>query len=147
MPDFDLITTTLAARYAPGAVTPPAGLVNVRSSTGDLPNKLGALPAVLVFPDEGTFATGNGTRTGAHTFRVRFYLSVTTDLTRELVRLRKWVTVLVDQLKLAAQLGGVVTVARVTSWRIGLLDYDRRRFSGVELVVTIVTDEPWPAVA
>lgn len=147
MPDFDAITTPLAARFASGAVTPPASYQNVRFSSGDLPNQMPPLPCVLVFLDEGEFDTGNGTRLGTHKFTVRFYYSQTADLPRDMVALRKWLTVLVDQLRLSAQLGGVVVVARVDTWKIGLLDYASQTYSGIEIGVTIRTSEPWAAVA
>lgn len=147
--DVDAIATALAGRFASGAVTPPAGYGNVRSSTADLPNQISATPAVLVFADSGVFATGNGTRTGESTYTVRFYFAPTLDGTREQAALRKWATVLVDQLRGAVQLGGLAGVTRATvdAWSIGILRYGTVDYAGIELGVTVGTSEAWAAVA
>jgi hypothetical protein len=149
MPDFDAISTALAARFAAAQVTPPAGETNIRSSTGDAPNELGPLPFVLIVPVSGDFLTGNGTRTGGHDFLARFYLdqAALADFSRDLPRLRKWLTVLVDQLRTSVQLGGTVTTARLMSWRLGILQYAGLEYSGLELGIRVVTDEGWAAVA
>lgn len=147
MPDFDPITTALAGRFAAAVVTPPTGYDNVKLSTGDLPEQMTPLPSVYVFPDRGAFATGGGTRTGVHGYFVRFYFNQTGDTERDMVALRKWLTVLVDQLKLSTQLGGIVSVARVETWQLGILHYAGKDYSGIELGVQIVTDEAWSAVS
>jgi hypothetical protein len=147
MPDFDAIGTALAARFAAAAVTPPTGFGNIRLSTADLPNGVATLPTVLIFPDTGDFATGNGTRLGIQDWLVRFYYAQTGDLTRDTNALRKWLTVLVDQLRDSVQLGGVVVYARVDGWRVGQLTYAGQDYSGLELRVRVQTSEAWPAVA
>lgn len=148
MPDFGAISSAIVARYDAAAVTPPAGFtVNVRLSTDDPPGQLGTLPAVVVFPDEGTFRSGNGTRLGGHDFIVRFYFAESVDLAREIASVRSWLTVLVDQLRGAAMLGGLVVEAKVTSWKIGLLPYAGKTYSGAELGVHVVTSEPWTVTA
>lgn len=149
MPDFDAIGVALAARYAPAQVTPPAGgYVNIRSSTGDLPDELGPLPCVVVIPDGGTFGAYSGSqRMGTHTWLVRFYFSEAIDIVRDSIALRKWLTVLVDQLKASVQLGGIVASARVMVWKAGLMKYAGRDYSGLELSVDIVTIEPWGATS
>lgn len=147
MADFDAITTTLAARFSSANVTPPTGYTNIRAATADLPNAMGPLPAVFVFIDNGEFATGNGTRTGVHDFLVRFYYDEGQDLSRAMPALRKWLTILADQLKVSTQLGGIVTVARITTWKAGVLTYSGVDYVGLEFGVRIITDEPWAAVA
>jgi hypothetical protein len=147
MPDFDPITTALAGRFAAAVVTPPPGYDNVRVSTGNLPEQMTPLPSVYVFPDHGSFDTGQGIRTGDHDYFVRFYFNQTGDTERDMVALRKWLTVLVDQLKEATQLGGIVSVARVDTWQLGILNYAGKTYSGIELGVHIRTDEGWAAVA
>ena len=148
MPDFDAITIALALRFDPSTVTPPAGgYDNIRVSTGNLPNQMVPLPAVLVFPEAGEFRSYPGKRDSTHRFIVRFYYSQTGDLARDTVALRKWLAVLVDQLKLAAQLGGIVTLARVDSYEVGTFPYAGLDYSGIELSVSVVVNEPWAAVA
>lgn len=147
MPDFDAIAVAIAARYAPAQVTPPVGLTNVRESTANLPNAIGALPAVLVFLDEGTFDAGNGTRPGTADFLVRFYLSAPKSLARDQVKLRKWLTVLVGQHLAGLQLGGLVVRVTLRSWKVGMMTYGAVDFSGIELRVRVVTSESWQPTA
>lgn len=143
--DVNAISTALAARFAPGQVVPPAGLTNVRKSTADLPQGLTQMPIVLVFPDSGALDTGGGTRAGLHRFVVRFYFGLARNLARETNGCRKWLTVLLDQLKTggAVQLGGVVDNAEVADWRIGRMDYQGKTYAGIELGVNVTTSEGW----
>lgn len=150
MPDFDAITIALAARFAPAQVTPPAGgYGNVTVSTGNLPEGGLPPPFVLVFAESGEFTHYPGKRDSKHEFVVRFYYNQDGDMERDTIALRKWATVLVDQLKLSAQLGGIVTLANVTGWTIGKFGYPGSEvmFTGVELTVEIVVNEAWAAVA
>lgn len=147
MPDFDAEVTVLAARFAPAQVTPPAGLPNIRRSTGDLPLRITVLPLVLVFLDTGAFVTGNSSRDGLHRFLVRFYLDVVRprDRGRQELQLRKWLTVLVDQLKTGGgiQLAGAAAQALVMDWRVGDIDYGAQTYVGIELGVNVTTAEGW----
>lgn len=144
MPDFDAIATAVAARYA--AVAGPGGVL-VRSATARPPNTLTALPAVVVFPDSGALEVGNGTRTGVHDFKVQFFLGAPKSLTRDWAKLTAWLTVLVDRHLAAIQLGGTVTVVRTRTWKIGILTYGATDYSGIELGVRVITDEPWTPTA
>lgn len=153
MPDFDAISTALAARYTAAAITtaggPPAGQTNIRLSTGDAPNLLGPLPCVLIVPDGGDFRTGNGTRVGGQDWFARFYLAqaALADFSRDIPALRKWLTILADQLRTSVQLGGIVTSARTMTWKLGVMQYAGQDYSGIELGIHVVTDEGWAAVA
>lgn len=145
MPDFDAISTALAGRFAPAQVTPPGGLTNIRKATADLPQGLGQMPVVLVFPDTGAFETGNSSRDGLHRFVVRFYFGLARNLARETNACRKWLTVLVDQLMAGGgvQLGGSAAQALVVDWRIGTMEYAGKTYSGIELGVNVTTGEGW----
>lgn len=145
--DMDAVATAIATRYTAAQVTPPTGYNNIRASTADIPNQLPPLPCVVVFPDSGDFRTGNGTRMGGHDFLVRFYFAQAIDLTRDMNALRKWTTILTDQLKLSTQLGGIVDVATVDGYQMGLLKYVGETYSGVELRIHVVKSEAWAAVA
>jgi hypothetical protein len=159
MPDFDAINTALIARFAAAAITPPTGYDNVKISTGDLPTGMLPLPAVLVFPDEGTFNYGSaGGRRDAHLgFTVRFYYNQTGDLERDTAALRKWLDVLVEQLRAAHQLGGLtwssgtrvgeVTHARVDSYSTGTFQYAGQDYTGIELNVDVLVNETLVYVA
>jgi hypothetical protein len=141
--DRVLTPAEVAALYLAGTETYDP----IRLGTADLPGQMTPLPTVLVFPSEGSFRTGNGMRQGGHDYLVRFYYNQAGDLERDTVALRKWLTVLVDQLRDATMLGGLVTVARVVSWKIGDLPYAGAMYSGIELGVHVVSDEGWAAVA
>jgi hypothetical protein len=147
MPDFDAIGTALAARFAPGVTTAPTGYDPITISTGDLPEGMYPMPCVLTFYEAGTFTHSAGKRDSVHTYTVRFYFNQTGDLERDMVALRKWLTVLVDQLKLAAQLGGIVTQAKVIGSKLGTLTYAQIPYSGLELAVMVNVNEPWSPVA
>lgn len=143
--DVDAISTALAARFAPAQVTPPAGYTNVRKATAELPQGLSMMPVVLVFPASGALDTGGGTRAGLHRFEIRFYFGLARNLARETNGCRKWLTVLLDQLKTggAVQLGGVVQNAEVADWTIGRMEYQGKVYSGIELGVNVTTSEGW----
>jgi len=148
--DFDGITLALAARFAPAQITPPAGYDNIRTSTGNLPGQMVPLPAVLVFPESGDFEADTvkvGGRDSLHEFVIRFYYNQTGDLERDTVALRKWLGVLVDQLRGSVTLGGLVTSARISSWLIGLLPYAGLDYTGIELTVRVRINEPWSVTA
>jgi hypothetical protein len=147
MPDFDAINTALVARFAAAAITPPTGYANVTISTGDLPTGGYAVPFVLVFPESGEFTSYPGKRDSTHQYIVRFYWNQNGDLERDTVALRKWLTVLVDQLKLSTQLGGIVTKAWVASYNVGVFDYTPNQYTGIELTVSVLVNEAWAAVA
>lgn len=144
---FDATATALAARFAAGAMTAPAGEHAIRVATANPPNQLPGLPAVVVFLDTGDWTHFPGKRDGTHTFLVRFYLTQTLDIARENARLRKWLDVLAYQLRDSSQLGGIVSVARISTWRAGILSYALQDYSGLEFAVTVVTNEAWAAVA
>lgn len=149
MPDFNAITNAIVARFAPAQVTPPAGLDNIRLSTGALPEQMTPLPTVLVFPESGEFdhESAAGKRDSRHEYVIRFYFGQTGNLPRDTVALGKWLTVLVDQLKNSTQLGGIVTLALVSGWSMGVFAYAGSDYTGIELTLTIVTNEAWAAVA
>ncbi|HEV8282354.1 MAG TPA: hypothetical protein VGQ02_10865 [Candidatus Limnocylindrales bacterium] len=143
--DVDAIAVALAARYAPAQVTPPAGYQNVRTATGDLPHTLSQMPVVLVWADSGALDTGGGTRSGLHRYLVQFYYGLARNLARENKACRLWLTVLLDQLKTggAVKLGGLAENVEVADWRIGILSYAGKRYSGIELGVNVTTSEGW----
>lgn len=145
--DYDTIAAAIAARFAAGALTPPAGLGTVRVSTPNAPGAIGPTPAVIVSINDGEFITGNTTRTGAQSWYVRFYLDQTSDLERTEPALRKWLTVLRDQLKASTQLGGIVDRAVISSWKIGILAYGGVDYTGLEIVVHTATSEGWVATS
>ena len=147
VPDFDAIADALAARFAPGQLTAPTGYLTIRVATAKTPNQLPPLPCVLVFPDSGTFTTGNGTRLGNHSFLVRFYYNQIGDMARDVEACRDWLTVLADQLRTSVQLGGTVSYCRLDTWKIGQLSYGGVDYSGIEFGVAIETAEGWAATA
>lgn len=145
---FQDVATALAARYAAGAMTAPTGYTPMRVATADLPGQMTPLPTALVFLDAGEFQrSGNSTRMGSHDWFVRFYYNQAGDLARDQVALRAWAEVLIDQLRDATQLGGLVDLARVDGYTFGILRYADVEYTGIELRVHIVMTEGWAAVA
>lgn len=147
MPDYSAVAAAIAARYAPAQVTPPAGLVNVRSSSADLPQALDALPCFLVFTDQGNLDPGNGTRLGSSNFLGRFYFAEAGDLARSTNAIVKWLTVLVGQHLTSLQLGGLVVAVRTRRWKIGTMNYAGKDYDGLELGLEAITSEPWSPTA
>lgn len=140
MPDMDAITVALAARFASGAMTAPTGYDPITISTGNLPDQLLPTPCVLTFPAAGAFEQFGAKRDGVHEFIVRFYFNQTADLERDTVALRKWLTVLLDQLFGAVMLGGIVTRALINAYTMGILSYAGQDYTGIELTVAITTN-------
>lgn len=147
MSDFGAIASALANRFAAAAMTAPTGYRAIRMSTYQLPNKMPPTPCVLVFPEQGEWRTGSGTRAGGHDFTVRFYYDQTGDMSRAQTGLLAWLTVLADQLRGSVQLGGTVTRATIDNWSMGVLSYAGEDYTGIEFKVHVVTDEPWSATA
>ena len=147
MPDLDAIAVAIAARFAPGQLTAPVGYATIRASTANPIAQITVTPVVMVTANEGEFDTGNGTRMGLQSWWVRFYLDQVGDTERAEVALRKWATVLIDQLKASVQLGGTVARATVDSYKIGILTTLGGDYWGIELVVSTTTTEGWAAVA
>jgi hypothetical protein len=147
MPDFDAQATAIAARFAPGVVTPPTGYDNIRVSTAALPNQMTPLPSVFVFLESGGFPMyGSQKRQGGYEWAVRFYYNQVGDMERDQVALRKWATVLTGQVT-TVQLGGIVDSALMTSFKFGVLHYAGEFYTGIEFGIHVVKDEPWPAVS
>ena len=145
--NYETIAAAIAARFAAAQVTPPAGLSNIRSSTANAPGAIGPTPAVIVSIDQGEFVTGNTTRTGMQNWYVRLYFDQTSDLERTEPALRKWLTVLIDQLKVSVQLGGIVDRAIIATWKVGILAYGGVDYTGLEFTVQTATSEGWVATA
>lgn len=148
-PDFDAIADALAARFAGGVLEPPApvGETDVRMSTADVGNDMGPLPCVFVWVDSGSFPTQGGqTRIGVTRLRVRFYLDLASDDARVSPRLRAWLTVLVQRLKLETALGGTVDRAKIVEWRLGVVPFGPvTDYDGIELLVDVTHSEAWAA--
>lgn len=139
------IAENLAARYAPGALpATPSGAATPRSSSANLTNQLGALPLFLVFPEAGHLDQyPGGARQSVHRWWVRLYYAQlnASTLERDTDELRDWTALLLDQLVTGAGLGGSVTIARTTDWKIGRMDYAGVPYIGAELAVETVTND------
>lgn len=143
----ETIAAAIAARFLAAQVTPPAGYANIRSSTANAPGAIGPTPAVVVSLNDFEFDTGNTTRTGAQSWFVRFYFDQTSDLERTEPAIRKWVDVLIGQLKASVQLAGLVDRAVIGAGKVGVLAYGGVDYTGCELTVYTATSEGWAATA
>jgi hypothetical protein len=144
---YEAIAAAIAGRFLAAQVTPPAGYANIRSSTANAPGAIGPTPAVVVSLDSFEFETGNSTRVGAQAFFVRFYFDQTSDLERTEPAIRKWVDVLIGQLKASVQLAGLVDRAVISAGKVGILAYGGVDYTGCELTVHTATSEGWVATA
>src|SRR6266540_331541 len=147
------IADGLAARFAPGVLTPPTNpatalpYTNIRESTARLPNNLTAFPCVEVYPPApggSTMIFGGGIRTSEHEFTVRFYYGQSSgDLERDMVALYLWWSVLIDQLAGASKLGigPPVMKAIPLSSGIGIHEYGGVEYAVIELAVQIKTED------
>ena len=148
MPDFDAMGVALALRFtAANCPAPAGGYQAIRLATNYPPNGLPPTPCVIVTPETGDFVTGNGKRESGSEWSVKFYFGETGTLEKDFKALQKWLTVLVDATKAAAQLGGVVTLALVNTFRIGMLTYGGSEYTGIELGVHLEIHESWLATA
>ena len=144
---YEAIAAAIAGRFLAAQVTPPAGYANIRSSTANAPGAIGPTPAVVVSLDSFELETGNSTRVGAQAFYVRFYFDQTSDLERSEPAIRKWVDVLIGQLKASVQLAGLVDRAVISAGKVGILAYGGVDYTGAELTVHTATSEGWVATA
>jgi hypothetical protein len=145
VPNFGTIGDAIADRYAPGVLSTPGGADAIRSSSANLPNNIGATPAVLVFLDSGQLTAGNGTRVGLTDWLVRLYYDQlgAGDLERDLDELRDWLTILVNAHLAQLNLGGAVVFCRTVGFRVGVLEYAGVKFTGCEVRVQTGTSESW----
>jgi hypothetical protein len=149
------ISQAIAARFAPGLVTPPAGMQNIRSSTAGDPARpiqaMPPLPAMIVTPIRGQRdLSRNTTRIFDHFFEARFYYAQSGDMARDLAALNKWATVLVDQLRGAVQFAGTipyVTRASVDGYHVGYLKFADKDYGAIIFDIGVQTSEPWAATA
>ena len=138
------IATALAARFAPGALTPPSGETDIRSSTYLLPATITQTPCVLVFPPEETFAHSTRNRQSVQEWRVVFYLGQRGDTAPEMTRAYGWADVLADALVGQVHLGESadgVAYAVVAGMRTGSVTYASQDFLGIELGIAVHTSE------
>jgi hypothetical protein len=146
---FDAIALAIADRFLASVLTAPAGLQTVRGSTANPPNQMPPLPYVMTFLDSGAWTHVTNKRDGVHRATVRFYFNQAgpSELARDMPPLRQWLDVLNYQLRDSTQLGGLVSLAVIDTWSIGILDYAGQPYTGIELGVRFVTNEGWAAVA
>ena len=139
--DVHAISTALAARFTSAYVTPPSGYANIASSTAEVPDALGSLPAVVVYPPDGSWGyTAGSMRTGDLSYTVRVFLGTKHNTPRGAVLVNKWHSVLLDLNLQQAALGQAsngVTHSYVTASRAGALTHADIEYFGVELQVTV----------
>lgn len=141
------IAAAIALRYDPSTISgsTPAGAQAIASSSASIPEQLGQLPLVLVFPDAGAMTYGPQQRAGELDWLVRLYYGqiAADSLERDTDELLDWLGVFVDRHLVSSSLGGLVVVTQARGYRVGLLRFAGRDYSGLELRVHTVTREPW----
>lgn len=145
--DYKALSDALAARYAPGVVTPPTGYANIVASTAQPPNAIPRSPYVIVWPNKGALIVAPDMVYGRpQEFLVNFYYAKhEADLPREEAALQSWLGVLLGQTFPAMTLNwtgaGTVLKAIPVSWEIGALDYAGIIYDGITITVHIFTEE------
>lgn len=145
MSNLQAIAQALAARFAPGSMTVPTGLVDVVASTEVLPPTITATPIVLILPPEENFSYSPGTRTARQQWRAVFYYAQPGDVGAGVTDLYLWRDVLVERLIGRVQLGqsgsGGVAHAELAGARIGRVTYNEAVYLGVELGINVALSE------
>lgn len=100
------ISSAIAARFASGTITPPAGESAPKAALAVLPDNIGNVPTFLVYPPTWSSSWGIGKRyEGDYTFRVVLYLGIVGDLPRRHARALAWHDAMIFQLGGQRQLG------------------------------------------
>lgn len=137
------IADALAARYAPGLVTPPAGRKNITAATARPPNNLPNTPFVIAWADNGDVTFTPGQMKGEHEFKVVFaYSKSEADIPREYAALLDWVGILLAQLNGQMMLGVVgVMKAIPLRWEIGTMVYGGVTYEAITITVHVWTED------
>jgi len=137
------IADALAARYAPGLVTPPAGRKNITAATARPPNAIPNTPFVVAWADSGEVTFPPGLMLGEHEFKVTFYYSKSeADIPREYASLLDWVGILLAQLAGQTKLGVVgVKKAIPMHWEIGMARYADIMYEAITITVHVWTED------
>ena len=137
------IADALAARYAPGLVTPPAGRKNITAATARPPNAIPNTPFVVAWADSGEVTFPPGVMLGEHEFKVTFYYSKSeADIPREYAALLDWVGILLAQLAGQTKLGVVgVKKAIPMHWEIGMARYADIMYEAITITVHVWTED------
>ncbi|MEY4170634.1 MAG: hypothetical protein RLZ94_1707 [Actinomycetota bacterium] len=139
--DIQAIATALAGRFTAANITPPSGYPNISSSTAEVPGALTSLPAVVVYPPQGSWGFNAGaSRVGDLTFNVRIFLAPMHDTPRGATLVNKWHSVLIEQLMGQLALGqssNGVTHSFITASQAGTMQHADIEYFGVELTVEV----------
>jgi hypothetical protein len=136
------IADALAARYAPGLVTPPTGRKNITAATARPPNAIPNAPFVVAWAESGDVTFPPGQMKGEHEFKVAFYYAKSEgDVAREYAALLDWVGILLVRLAGQTTLGvtGVMKAIPIR-WEIGTATYAA---SSVNFDAILITVHVW----
>ncbi len=149
MPALQSIADAIAAKYAPGVIAPPATLEGIRSSSAYPPGQLDPQPCVLVFLDDASLKSADGSRIAVVDYLVRLYLDpvLAQDVARESAALIAWADKLINAHATGLQLGGLVASCITVGLKVGTLRYASVDYAGVECRVRVVTSEGWNPTA
>ena len=139
------LADALAARYASGTLSAPAGYPAIRLATARVPNVISAFPAVLVFPPDGEMeiVSTSGMATYHLDFMVVFHLGqYSGDLARDTAALDSWLGPLLQATFGAMKLGvtGVMKSYPMT-WTLAVAKYGEEEFDTWRIKVRIDFEE------
>jgi hypothetical protein len=149
--DSYAIATAIATRFSAANVTPPSGQPEPAIVTADLPEAISWFPTLLVFPptmDEANYNASRN-RTFPLVYQVVLFLSRAQGSAARAKLLHDWTTALYGQLGGQVQLGlsTYVTVARVQSFRAGVVEYAGEDYDGIQFEVVVGISESYSPAA
>jgi len=145
--DYEAIGAAIAARFATAAT--PSGEDALALATDDLPDQIGATPALLVFPPEEDLDWGPGlTRHSVQRWPVRFFRTQGSSWSVRVTGISRWRKALLDTVVGNIGLGlAYVDWAQVSSVKFVEATYAEIVYDALEFIVTVKTREQVAASA
>jgi hypothetical protein len=134
-----MLANGLAARYAPGTLTPPTGYPPVRASTAALPNNIPTSPWVLVSLPGGELVLGSGEINHTLNFHVLFhYAKASGDVGRDMTAMLAWLGVLLAATWADMDIGVTgVRKAYPTTYELVTFTYGGDEYYGWDITVVV----------
>lgn len=137
------IADALAAKYAPGTLSPPSSYPAMRVSTARLPNALPTSPWTLVILPEGEITLGAQELNHSMEFHVLFhYAKHTGDLARDMTAMLAWIGVLITATFADMDLGVTgIRKAYPTNYKLAVFTYGGDEYYGWDITVIVDFNE------
>jgi hypothetical protein len=138
------ICNAIAAKYAPGAITAPAGQNPMRRAFAQAPNNIPEFPCVVVLPDNGKVIAGAGTWDVVCRIDVNCYFgSAEGDFSIIESSRQAWLPVLLGALAANQGLGlSYVKSAMPATWDFRSEDYAGASYNIINIEFEVIVREP-----